>query len=106
MLGPKGLGIGCDTEAAEAGQVVGVNDLDVRYVVPEVGPPVGAAGRGDRIEGATDGSVTDGVEVALEPGRVESGNVGAEPVWIDEVDPAAIRSAGLHRRGMARASRR
>ncbi len=65
------------------------------HVVAEVAPPVGTAGGTHGIECATDGAVADGVEVTLEPGRVECGDVSPELDRVDEVDPAALRWPAL-----------
>ena len=70
--GPVRLGVGDDAELAEPPDVVGVDDLDVGDVRPRVGRAVRAPGRLDGVERLAHGPVADGVEVRLEPERVES----------------------------------
>ena len=71
VAGPVGLGVGGHAELPEATDVVGMDDLDVGDVRPRLGHAVRAPRRLDGIERRAHGPVADGVEVRLEPERIE-----------------------------------
>ena len=72
-----------------------MDDLDVGDVGSRVGRPVGAPGRLDGVERLTDRPVADGVEVRLEPERVEAGDVILERLGLDLAQAAVVgRTAG------------
>ena len=60
-----------------------MDHLDVGDVVSPVGRPVRRPCDLDSVERLSNRPVADGVEVRLEPGRVESRHP-AQPVWLDE----------------------
>ena len=67
MRGPQRLGVRDGAERAEARDVVGVHDLDVREVVAAVVGPLAVARGLDGVERLADGAVAEGVEMHLEP---------------------------------------
>lgn len=73
VAGPQRLGVDGDAERGEAGDVVGVDHLDVGEVVPAGGPAALRPEPLDRVEPAAHGAVADGVQVEVEPGTVEGG---------------------------------
>ena len=90
MHGPVGLGIGGHAERAEPPDVVGVDDLDVGDVGTRVAHAVGPPRRLDRVERLADGSLADGVEVRLEPERVQARDVLAESLRVDQGRSAVV----------------
>ena len=90
----------------EPRDVVGVHDLQVGEVVAAVGRAVGGARRLDGVERLADGAVAERVEVHLEAGGVELGDVVAQRDRVDEGEPGVVRWRSRRRRGRARASRR
>ena len=69
--GPQRLDVGHRPEPAEARDVVGVHELEVGEVRARVGPAVLAARGLDGVQPEADGAVAKGVEVGLEPERIE-----------------------------------
>ena len=69
---PERLGVRDDAERAEPREVVGMDDLDVREVVAEVVRAVRRAGGLDRVERLAHRAFREGVEVHLEPLRVQA----------------------------------
>ena len=101
LAGPEHLHVGRDAVPREARDVVGVDELEVRDLVPP-----GRVGAGHRVEGLAHTAVADRVDVHLEPGRVEGvhGVPRARPRR--RTSGRGCRSRGRTCRGTARASRR
>ena len=90
-----GWALAIDTELTEARDVVGVDDLDVGDVRPRVGRPVRLPGGRDGIECLAHGPVADGVEMRLEPERVEARDVPLERLGIDHAQAAVVRRVAV-----------
>ena len=81
---PERLHVGDDAELREARDVVGMDDLDVRDVMPMIGRAIGRPGSLDGVERQADRPVADGVEVRLEAAPVELDDGLAKQIGIDE----------------------
>ena len=70
---PVGLGDGDHTEVGEAGDILGVDELQVGDHVAGIACPVLGAGIGEAVQGDAGGGVADGVDVDLHAGPIEGG---------------------------------
>ena len=73
----------------------GMDDLDVGDVRSRVGQAVGAPGGFDGVERLAHGPFADGVEMRLEPERVEPRHVGLERLRVDHAHAAVRRRAAV-----------
>ena len=85
---PERLGIGGHIERAEARDVVGMDDLDVRDVRSRVRRAVGPPRRLDRVERLANRPVADGMEVRLESEGIEARDPFEQALRIDLGQPA------------------
>jgi hypothetical protein len=108
---PQHLQVRCRAERGEPRDVVGMDDLQVREMVPDPGFPgaarAGRAGSLDGVERGADRPVAERVEVHLEARLVEGGHVAGELAGVDEVQPGVpsraavvIEVGGEHRGGV------
>ena len=93
MARPVRLSVGGDAKLTETRDIVGVDHLDVGDVRPRVGLAVHAPGGRDRIERLAHGPVPDGVEMWLEPERIQTRDVCLEHLGVDHAHaPVACRT--------------
>ena len=88
----SGCALATTPSVAEPADVVGMDDLDVGDVRARVGRAVRAPRRLDRVERLAHRAVADGVEVRLEPERVERGTQLLEAVGVDHGSGRGCRS--------------
>ena len=69
--GPVGLDVGHDAERAEPSDVVRMDELEVRDLGPGIARTVGAPRDLDGVERVAHGAIADGMDVDLEPERIE-----------------------------------